>query len=85
MNAAQIVTAIDKRVMSAEKKDYSIWTIGITADPDRRRTEHGTPKHWMQWQADTEAIARGVEKHFLDKGMKGDTGGGERPTNVYIF
>jgi hypothetical protein len=39
----------------------------------------------MQWQADSEGIARDVEKYFLGKGMKGDTGGGENPTYVYIF
>jgi hypothetical protein len=39
----------------------------------------------MQWQADTEAIVRNVEKYFLDKGMKGDTGGGEHSTYIYSF
>jgi len=64
---------------------YSIWTIGITDNPDRRRKEHDNPKYWKQWKADTETIARNVEKYFLDKGMNGDTGGGETPNYVYIF
>jgi hypothetical protein len=85
MNASQIVAAIEQRVASAKDKRYSIWTIGITADPERRKNEHGNPKYWMQWQADSEGIARDIEKYFLDKGMKGDTGGGENPTYVYIF
>lgn len=58
---------------------YSIYTIGITDDPDRRRIEHDDPKPWYQWRADTETIARNVEKHFLAKGMKGAPGGGEHP------
>jgi len=85
MNASQIITAIEQRVASAKEKNYSIWTIGITADPERRKNEHDNPKYWMQWEADSEAIARNVEKYFLDKGMRGDTGGGEHPTYVYIF
>lgn len=85
MREDEIKRAIEKRVMSATTKDYSIWTIGITDDPERRKKEHDNPKHWMQWKADTETIARNVEKYFLDKGMKGSTGGGEHPNHVYIF
>lgn len=64
---------------------YAQWTVGITADPERRKTEHGSPALWQHWKADSEPIARGVERYFLDKGMKGDTGGGLTPTYVYIF
>jgi len=85
MKESEIIKAIENRVMSAKTKKYSLWTIGITNDPDRRRVEHGNPKYWMQWRADTEAIARNVEKYFLDKGMKGSGGGGENPHYVYIF
>ncbi len=65
--------------------DYSIWTIGVTDSPSRRRSEHGNPTHWHQWDADTEQAARNVETHFLDKGMKGGTGGLGRADYVYIF
>ena len=80
MNEAEIKKAIENKV-----KTYSLWTIGITDDPDRRKGEHGNPTYWSQWNADTEAIARSVEKYFLDKGMKGATGGGEHPNWVYVF
>jgi len=80
MNESEIIEAIKKNVTF-----YSAWTIGITDDPDRRRIEHGNPAHWYHWRADTETIARNVEKYFLDKGMKGATGGGEHPNYVYIF
>ena len=82
MNESEIKAAIE-RVRGNTR--YSSWTIGITDDPARRRREHNNPKDWHDWGADTEAIARKVEKHFLDKGMKGDTGGGEHPNHVYIF
>ena len=65
--------------------DYSRWTIGVTDDPARRRSEHSNPSTWFQWGADTEIGARNVEKHFLDEGMKGGGGGPGRADFVYIF
>lgn len=85
MKENEIIRAIEERVNSAKTKDYSLWTIGITDDPDRRREEHDDPKYWMQWRADTETIARNVEKYFLEKDMNGAPGGGESPNYVYIF
>jgi len=64
---------------------YSSWTIGITDNPEQRKRQHGNPVAWHQWRADTEGIARRVEKYFLDKGMKGGPSGGESPNYVYIF
>ncbi len=64
---------------------YSLWTIGVTDDPSRRRQEHGNPKYWHQWDADTEQQARNVESYFLNKGMKGGTGGMGKADYVYIF
>lgn len=70
-----------ERVVSS----YSAWTIGVTDDPVRRKTEHGSPQNWYQWDADTERIARDVEAYFIAKGMKGGTGGPGRADYVYIF
>jgi hypothetical protein len=64
---------------------YSIWTIGVTDDPDCRGAEHQSPRFWHQWRADSEASARAVEKFFLNKGMRGTASVGEHPTYVYIF
>ncbi len=85
MKKSEIIQAIDKTVMRYKPKKYSVWTIGITDDPKRRKGEHNNPKDWHQWKADTEAAAQAVEKHFLDRGMKGAPGGGESPNYVYIF
>ena len=74
-----------KSAIAYEVSNYSVWTIGITDDPERRKKEHNNPVPWYHWRADTEAIARRVEKYFLDKGMKGAGGGGESPNYVYIF
>lgn len=71
------------------KDDYSIWTIGITDDPSRRKSEHErdgkSVKFWKQWKADSETIARNVEEYYLDKGMKGGGGGDTNGNYVYIF
>jgi predicted GIY-YIG superfamily endonuclease len=84
MNEAELKAAIQRKVST-----YSYWTIGITDDPERRKKEHEAEgksvKYWSHWKADTEAIARAVEAYFIDKGMKGGTGGGEHPTYVYVF
>ena len=61
------------------------WTIGVTDDPERRKTEHNNPEYWKQWNADSETAARNVEKHFLEKGMEGGGGGGGNADYVYIF
>ena len=82
MQESEIIQAIEGRT-------YHLWYIGITDDLERRKAEHDSAgdstKYWQSWKADTETIARNVEKYFLDKGMKGGTGGGEHPTYVYIF
>ena len=85
MKEDEIIQKIEDRVNSAKRKDYTIWTVGITDDLERRKKEHGNPKYWEDWEADTEEITRSVEKHFLAKGMKGDDGGGKTPNYVYIF
>lgn len=73
------------QVIEAKVHNYSLWTIGITDDPEKHRGEYDDPKYWKDWRANTETIARNVEKYFLNKGMKGDTGGGNIPNYVYIF
>lgn len=89
MLKSEIISAIDDRVNKAETKKYSIWTVGITNDTERRKEEHKNEekniKYWIDWKADSEKDARDIEKYFLDKGMGGDTGGGETPKFVYIF
>ena len=75
-----IKAAIEQIVSS-----YSNWTIGVTDNPSRRKTEHSNPTAWRHWDADTEQAARNVESYFLAKGMKGSGGGLGRADYVYIF
>jgi len=85
VSKSTIMSEIESRVQSAKTKKYSIWTIGVTDDPQTRKQKHDDPKYWMQWNADSEQDARDIESHFIDKGMKGGTGGGGSADWVYIF
>jgi len=85
MNKAQLVAAVNGVVQSYEPKKYEVWTIGVTGDAETRQTEHGNPKDWHQWPADSDEIARSVEADFIKLGMKGGTGGLGKANTVYIF
>jgi len=64
---------------------YPLWKIGATNEPFRCRIEHGSPRIWYQWNADTVAAARNVERYFIAKGMEGVPNGPGRADDVYIF
>ena len=67
------------------------WYVGVTNDPRRRLfvehkvKEKGASGYWMWREADSVAIARSVEKAYLDAGNKGGTGGGINPKFVYAY
>lgn len=88
MNAQEIANAIYKLVEHS-KAPYEKWAIGVTDNPAQRRKRHEQDGHdvswWRDWNAGSEQAARNVEKHFLDKGMKGDTGGRGNADCVYVF
>lgn len=89
MEKSQIISEIEGRVSRAEKKDYSIWTVGVTDTPKIRKDQHDSDKkdvkHWKDWSTNSEKDGRDIEEYFLDKDMKGDTGGGGSASYVYIF
>jgi len=70
-------------------RDYSDCYVGITNDVNRRMTEHNIDEEkdvfiWLQ-SVDAD-VARAIESYFLDKGCKGDTGGGsEDSCFVYCY
>lgn len=84
MNKNSIATEI-ANIVSNSKVSYSGWTIGVTDKPTQRKSEHGDPGSWHQWNADSETDARAIESHFIDKGMKGGSGGLGSADYVYIF
>ncbi|MCU0444285.1 MAG: hypothetical protein MUE85_05155 [Microscillaceae bacterium] len=67
---------------------YSAWYCGITSDKEQNSTRHKKPKHHKFFKCTSEKIAREIEIHFHEKGMKGSSGGGTANRNVdivYIF
>ena len=83
----RLTTVIGGHPPLAEK--YPSWYIGITDDTDERKADHENKgknvKAWKHWRADSEAVARSVEKHFQKLGMTGKPSGGKNPTYVYIY
>lgn len=82
MKKSDIIDAIEQKVGNTA---YKSWTVGVTDNPDRRKSEHDNPKHWKHWNPDGEKDARKIEEHFLAKGMKGGGGGPGDADYVYIF
>lgn len=84
-----IMKEIESRVMSESHKNYKLWTVGVTDNPDERKSQHKSEDknvdHWKHWDADSEDDAREIEGHFKDKGMKGGVGGRGKADFVYIF
>ena len=89
MDKFQIISEIKSKVNGARKKDYTIWTIGVTDTPKIRKDKHDNDgkdvKHWKDWSTDSEKDGRDIEEYFQDKDMKGDTGGRGSASYVYIF
>ncbi len=87
MEKSQIISEIEKRVLRI-KNDYTLWTIGITDTPKSRKDQHydngKDVSDWADWSIHSESDARALERHFLDKGMRGDAEGGS-VKYVYIF
>ena len=90
MKKQEIIDAIMQHLKLSPKPYYSDFYIGVTSDINERLFHaHGVPEtgHWYIYRyADTEDIAREVEKYFLDLGMQGDTGGGTGDGDVrYVY
>ena len=86
MDAQSIINEIESIVGNSL---YTMWTIGVTDSPRRRREEHEDDHKstfgWSVWDADTEEVARYVERHFIGEGMHGGAGGRGEADYVYIF
>ena len=70
---------------------YEDWYVGIAADPkDRLFNDHNVSEEddlWIYCPARSSAVARKVEKYFIDvKDTKGGPGGGDDNTRyVYAY
>ena len=81
-----IVDEINDHLSKSGKRYYSDFYIGITNDIERRLFKaHNVAKEktwWIYRTAKDSDIAREVEKHFLDMGMRGNDGGGNEASNI---
>jgi len=86
MKKSDLIQAVETRRGTSS---YGVWTIGVTDDPQLRKDQHNNDgkdvQYWTQWRTDSESDGRDTEKYFLDRGMKGGTGGGGYAKYVYIF
>lgn len=69
---------------------FSGWYVGIAAKPKERLfDDHSVDEErdaWIYRTASSDSIARDIEKHFLDKGARGGTGGGDEDSkSVYAY
>lgn len=88
----EIIADIDAHLQKSKKYYYSDFYIGITNDIERRLfIEHNVKKEvgaawWITREAINKETAQSVEEYYLDKGMQGDTGGGnDDSTYVYCY
>jgi hypothetical protein len=90
-NANGIATAIEAKVKSYTF-GYSAWRVGLTRDWPKRKKDWGDAGElmglWSCWQADSLTDAQAIERHFINKGMRGGTGGNleaNKAIFVYVF
>jgi hypothetical protein len=85
---ASIFAAIQAKVST-----FGLYRIGLTHDLSERKRYWGETKkegikYWSDWKADSLSDAQDIERHFINKGMKGGTGGdlsANKPVYVYVF
>ena len=85
----QIIDELDEHIVS-RGGGYSSWYAGITESPkDRVFGDHKVDenKDKYAWRtAESDKIAREIEKHFLDLGCDGGPGGGDSDAKVvYVY
>lgn len=90
LNYSEIIEKIDEHLSKSGKTYYNEFYIGITKDPENRLfKEHGVSKEnswWLYINAGSSELAREVEKHYLEEGMRGGDGGGnDDSTYVYCY
>ena len=84
----EIIADFDAHLRKSKKEYWVDYYVGITNDIERRLfTEHNVSREnawWIYREAVDKATAQSVEEYYLDKGMKGDTGGGT-DDSVFVY
>ncbi|MDE5906199.1 MAG: hypothetical protein K2G66_00995 [Alistipes sp.] len=81
-----IINEIQQHLAKSGKRYYSDFYIGITNDVERRMfKEHNVSKDkawWIYRTAQSSDIAKKVETHFLEQGMRGDNKSENSTSNI---
>ena len=90
MSYNEIINKIDSHLAKSGKRYYSEFYIGISRNARKRLfEEHHVDMEaswWIYITADSADIAREVEKHYINLGMRGGDGGGDDTSNmVYCY
>lgn len=88
--SSQIIKDFNEHLQRSGKRYYSDFYVGVSKDAQKRLfEEHHVDKDHSWWifrTAETSEDARNVEKHFIDLGMRGGTGGGDDTANmIYCY
>jgi len=75
---------IKSKIISATGGIYGSWVIGITDDPEKKKTELGRVKNWASWEADSEATAQTVLSLFVEKRMKSTSAGPGKYVYIHL-
>lgn len=82
----EMIAFFEENLRNSRRNYYSEFYIGITNDVERRLfQEHNVNKETMWWAyttANTKEDAEYIERYYLGKGMKGNTGGGTPDSKV---
>ncbi len=86
----QVMAYLNGKLQKHPNTVNSQWYVGISSDVQVRLfNDHKLNEQndeWAHSTADTADIARSVEKHFLDAGLDGGSGGGDEGTTiVYVY
>ncbi len=81
-----IINDINNHLSKSGRRFYSDFYIGITNNVEHRMfIEHNVVKEkswWIYRTAINSETARKIENYFLEKGMRGDNGGGNDTSNI---
>lgn len=86
----EIVKRIDEHLQKSGRRHYSEFYIGTSNNARKRLFEQHhvdiDDSWWIYDTAENSEIARNVEQHYLDLGMRGGSGGGTGNSNmVYCY
>lgn len=90
MSYDEIIKKFDDHMGKSGKRFYSEFYIGISKNaPKRLFEEHHVDMDsswWIYLTAESSDVAREVEKHYLNLGMRGGDGGGDDSSDmVYCY